>query len=70
MVSIAPKETQDLNQMEDEAFWSAPCGESAAGVMEQVRQYVDAHFIEDLSLGDLGATFPGVPRVALTATAT
>lgn len=47
-----------LMQMEDEAFWSAPCaGDSSAGVMEQVRQYVDAHFVEDLSLGDLASRF-------------
>lgn len=48
---------ETLMQMEDEAFWSAPCGESATGVMEQVRQYVDAHYIEDLSLGDLASRF-------------
>jgi len=58
MVFSQPVQLREtLMQMEDEAFWSAPCGESATGVMEQVRQYVDAHYIEDLSLGDLASRF-------------
>lgn len=58
MVFSQPTQLREtLMQMEDEAFWSAPCGEPATGVMEQVRQYVDAHYIEDLSLGDLASRF-------------